>query len=1394
MNEGQTDDAVDFLARGSGYAVFLTDADAVLALKGADGAGHTVRLDVLGTNPEPAARGDQPLASRTNYLVGNSEQWRTDVVNYGAVTYESVYDGIDLRYYGNQRQLEYDFIVEAGADADSIRLSFQGVLEAEIADNGDLLLTLNEQGEQIAFMAPVTYQEGLDGREAVESHYAIHADGTIGFVVGDYDESRTLVIDPTLSYVAFLGGTGYDTAEGIAVDSSGNAYITGWTGSTDFPTTVGALDQSYNGGSYDIYVAKLSATGNSLVYATFIGGSGNEVGNAVAVDNSGNVYIAGQSTSADLPTVGAYQGTLRGTGDAVLIKLNSSGNALLYSTYFGGTSATGGEVAYDLALDVAGTVYLAGQAYSSDMPLKNAYDSTLGGTYDAFVAKFDLMQTGVNSLLYSSLFGGSGAEYANTIAVDSSGNFSIGGQTDSTDLTTVQAYQSGYAGGVDGFVTRFNSSGNAVTYSTYLGGATSSDWVEAIAVDAAGALYVGGKTAAAFPTTAGAYDTTFNAGSADGFVVKIDPTQSGAASAVYSTYLGGIGFDYVIGIDVDASGNAYLGGFTGSAGFPTTADGADRGMTGSNDGFFAVLNASGTGLTYSTFLGGTGQDRVLDVDWNAAVGSAYVAGFVGATDGPTAPTTTHFGPEGGNDAFVARFTFNQTPIATANNYTTSEGVAVAGNVITDNTGAGVDSDPDGDPLTASILVGPLHGTISLAANGAFTYTPYDTANGTNFASTDSFTYQISDGKGGTASAVVSFTVTPDGTNEAPVHSVPGPQTVGDIATLVFSQANGNRILVRDDSGNNAVQVTLTATNGTLTLAGTAGLSFTVGDGTADATMTFTGTLSAINTALNGLAFAPGTVGAASLRIMTNDLGFSGSGGAQSDDDTIAITVVHNNLAPVNTVPAAQVSDVNGMVLFSSTTGTQISVSDADAGSNPIRVTLTATNGTINLPGTKGLNFSVGDGTADPTMTFTGTVSRRQHGAEWHDLCCGNGLRRYGQPADRHQRPGQHGRWRRAERHRHGQHHRAGRQEVDLDRISERCLVTRCDRPDQLDGGPGAQVRTQRRQPPVRARHHHRHVLAGGFQPRQPGIRRRQYPDRRAALRDPQHDRGGLFPAERRSAVLDGRQRDDRWRLLRAWRHRAVPADHARQLQRGDLFAVLRQDRYGYYRDGLLHSWSSSVTVGDVTLNAGDLLISNNGSPDILRFVPTQLGETTSGSSSVLIEGGVGLGFGKDVAAIDVVEQTTVIGNKTLAAGTLIVSLVGEDASVGSGTPIAVTRFDMFTLDVATTGVGNTSATATLLFQGADVGLDNNSEAVQAASLIPNQARDRRQPDRLDCRRTAPTAQWSAPFRNRPRGGYGEVRHHGRQHQWRLRDQCHHRPDHGGQHRGAGLRDHAGLQR
>ncbi len=388
-NAGQTDARIDFLARGSGYSVYLSDADAMLVLQDGEGS-HVVRLEVVGTSDDPAAMGEDRLESKSNYLIGDESEWLTDVANYGAVNFDQVYDGIDLHYYGNQRQLEYDFIVAAGADPADIRLNFDGVLDVEIAADGSLLLTLNEQGDQISFQAPIAYQNGPDGREGVASQYVIHADGTVGFEVGTYDIGRELVIDPILSWTSYFGGTGTESAKDVAVDASGNVYIAGdSTNVVGLPTTAGPFGPT---GAQDGYVAKFSNDGSTLLYATYFGGSAGDTASALAVDAAGDIYVAGTTGSNDFPTVNGADTTLV---PAVLTPIWSSSMPRApvspMAAYIGGSGGNGESVG-GIGLDPTGTGYVVvaeDQRIRTICRPSNAYDSTLGGVYDGFIASYD---------------------------------------------------------------------------------------------------------------------------------------------------------------------------------------------------------------------------------------------------------------------------------------------------------------------------------------------------------------------------------------------------------------------------------------------------------------------------------------------------------------------------------------------------------------------------------------------------------------------------------------------------------------------------------------------------------------------------------------------------------------------------------------------------------------------------------------------------------------------------------------------------------------------------------------------------------------------------------------------------------------------------------------------
>jgi hypothetical protein len=631
-NQGQTDSRVNFLSRGAGYSLYLTPTKAVLSFKHGN-TSNVVGMSVVGANLASHSVGLDRQSGVSNYFIGNDpSKWHTDVPNYAKVDYQGVYHGIDLVYHGNQKQLEYDFVVAPGADPRAIRLAFDGTRSGSLDRAGNLVLHI--PGGDVIEHAPVVYQEVNGHRQMVAGRYVLHGNHQVGFQVGRYDHGKPLVIDPTLSYSTYLGGRADDGGRAIAVDSSGNAYITGFTASSNFPTK-GPVQPS-NAGGNDVFVTKLNPTGTALVYSTYLGGSNSDIGNAIAVDSSGNAYVTGSTTSANFPTTSPLQGHLNGSEDAFLLKLNPAGTALVYSTYLGGsgtdaaygiavggsgnvyvtgttTSAdfpttpgayqttnpgtvnsfvaqvnvTGSSLAYatylgsdtfgvhvsGIAVDGSGNAYVTGNTGSTNFATAGAYQTVLGGQNDAFVAK---LNAAGSALVYATYLGGSGDDRGLGIAVDGSGNAYVTGVTSSTNFPTLNAYQPVYGGNGDAFVTEFNASGSGLLYSTYLGGSASdgsSGNGGAIAVDATGNIYVTGSTFSTNFPTLNAFQST-NGGYDDAFVAKINPAQSGTASLVYSSYLGGSadGGDEGYGIAVDSSGNAYLTGETNSTNFPTTTN------------------------------------------------------------------------------------------------------------------------------------------------------------------------------------------------------------------------------------------------------------------------------------------------------------------------------------------------------------------------------------------------------------------------------------------------------------------------------------------------------------------------------------------------------------------------------------------------------------------------------------------------------------------------------------------------------------------------------------------------------------------------------------------------------------------------------------------------------
>ncbi|MDQ3135744.1 MAG: SBBP repeat-containing protein [Acidobacteriota bacterium] len=696
-NRGQADKSVNFLARGPGYTLALSATEAAFALSATSGrlpesgeesvsrrdqsmdraaasAPATLRMNLVGANREANVAGSDAFAGKVNYLIGQDPaQWRTNITTFGRVRYTEIYPGIDLVYYGNQRQLEYDFVVAPGRDAGGIALEFAGADGVEIdKETGDLLLRVGEN--MIRQHKPESYQEIRGKRRKVESRYAMKANRRVGFEVGQYDRSATLIIDPVLVYSTYLGGSSSDLARAIAVDSSGNAYVTGYTTSTNFPTAnafQAALKVTAGGfGDRDVFVTKLNAAGTAFVYSTYLGGSGGEEARGIAVDSSGNAYVAGFTSSTDFPTANSIQATKGATNeDAFVTKLNATGSALVYSTYLGGGESS--EFGEAIAVDASGNAYVTGSTFSDDFPTVNPIQATFGGgSTDAFVTKINAAGT---AIVYSTYLGGNGdaaisgvgGESGRGITADSSGNTYVTGEINSTNFPTANAIQATFGGGgADAFVTKINAAGSAFVYSTYLGG-SAQDSGEGIKADASGTAYVAGFTVSTNFPTANALQGT-NGGGQDAFVTKINAAGS---ALIYSTYLGGTGGEIAFGIAVDASGSVYLGGSTGSSTTFPVANAIQCARNGGQDIFVTKFNQAGSALVYSTYLGGSGADDGQGIAVDSS-NNAYVTGSTTSTDFPTLNPiqSTNGGGSPFGDAFVTKLNdaLSPNPCATPN--------------------------------------------------------------------------------------------------------------------------------------------------------------------------------------------------------------------------------------------------------------------------------------------------------------------------------------------------------------------------------------------------------------------------------------------------------------------------------------------------------------------------------------------------------------------------------------------------------------------------------------------------------------------------------------------------------------------------------------------------------
>jgi len=603
-NAGQAPAGVRYLARSSSYTIFFDNGETVLSRNG--------QLPLLtkfpGANRAATITGEIRQVSTTNYFIGNNPaKWKTSVPNFERVRYSRVYPGIDLVYYGNDGNLEYDWILSPGADSQNIRMTFQGADRVSIDQNGDLVVRTGKS--EYRHKRPSVYQKVGGERVPINGAWTLHG-GEARFRVGAYDHSRELVIDPPLIYSTYYGGTGLDYAYAVAVDSIGNTYVAGGVGSASF----GILGQE------DAFVTKLAPNGARL-YTTFFGGNGTDEARGIAVDVQGNVYVTGNTGSLDLPVKGAIQPKTGGSQDVFLAKLNQGGS-LVYATYLGGSA---NDTAAGIAVDAMGNAYVVGSTFSTNFPTVNPFQSAKGAQDDAFLAKINAAGT---AWVYSTYLGGNNVDEGNGIAVDAAGNAYVTGYTASTNFPLQSPFRGSNAASVDAFVAKLNPAGSALVYSTYLGG-SATDYGTAIAVDSSGSAYVTGiVTSEDFPLVNPINNKLASHAVDDIFVSKLDPSGS---ALLYSTYLGGGSADDPYALALDQAGNIYITGRTNSSDFPL-ANPIQTTRT-AFDMFVTELNAVAPAPLFSTFIGGSGSEsgRGIAVD---LLGNIHVVGEGTSTDFP----------------------------------------------------------------------------------------------------------------------------------------------------------------------------------------------------------------------------------------------------------------------------------------------------------------------------------------------------------------------------------------------------------------------------------------------------------------------------------------------------------------------------------------------------------------------------------------------------------------------------------------------------------------------------------------------------------------------------------------------------------------------------------------
>jgi hypothetical protein len=691
-NQGQTSSAVKFLSRGRGYTAFLTAGGIVLSLhpsqpvpvqtsnnivvpnKSNLPVNTTLQFRLVGVDQNATVIGEDPLPGRLNYFIGRDPaKWHRNVPTYARVRYPNVYSGIDLVYYGNQRQLEYDFVIAPRADPNQIRFEITGADLIELDVQGNLVL--QTANGDLHFQSPAIYQESQGLRVAVAGSYVVKDATHVAFQVARYNPMQPLVIDPVLVYSTYLGGNGDEQLSGIAVDSVGSVYLAGYTDSTDFPLTVLG---SPSPGATHVFVAKLDSTGSSLVYADYIGGNSQDYGYALVLDRANDVYVTGSTASSDFPLVNPYQSSYPGSFNAFLSKVSADGSSLLYSTYLGGN---GSDLPAGIVIDSFGSVLVGGNTTSTNFPMANAYQATVspnqGGLFGnyGFLSKFS---PDGSSLIYSTYLGGSSNVALNCggtpcwpspysaiagVAIDSNGNGYAAGNTNTYNFpTTPGAYLTldltQQNRGV-GFMSKFDGSGS-LDYSTYFYASSGIlTNINAIAVDGPGSAYVTGSALSdgTFPLTSTSIcdPGVYGWACSYSFVTKLDPA---GATLLYSTFLGPNNYASPAAIALDANNDAYVLASTSSNSF-ATVNGIEPYTSGSDLLLVEIDPAAGSEL-FATYLGGSAEDSPSGVAVDAG-GNVYLGGSTTSPDFPVTQGAFQNLLGGGSDAFVLKIGPSSAP-------------------------------------------------------------------------------------------------------------------------------------------------------------------------------------------------------------------------------------------------------------------------------------------------------------------------------------------------------------------------------------------------------------------------------------------------------------------------------------------------------------------------------------------------------------------------------------------------------------------------------------------------------------------------------------------------------------------------------------------------------------